>query len=32
PAATKDTYIKSIYLSTTMSPSVRIDKSTIAGL
>lgn len=32
PAVTKDTYIKSIYLSSTMSPSVEIDKSTIAGI
>ncbi len=32
PPVTKDTYIKSIYLSSTMSPSVQIDKSTIPGI
>jgi large subunit ribosomal protein L1 len=32
PPVTKDTYIKTIYLSTTMSPSVQIDKSTIPGI
>jgi large subunit ribosomal protein L1 len=32
PAGVKDTYFKTIYLSTTMSPSVSIDKSTIAGI
>lgn len=32
PASAKGTYIQSISLSSTMSPGVRIDKSTIAGL
>ncbi|WP_038028760.1 50S ribosomal protein L1 [Thermonema rossianum] len=32
PAAVKGTYIQSIYLSTTMSPSVQIDKNTVPGL
>ena len=32
PASSKGTYFKSIYLSTTMSPSVSIDKSSISGL
>lgn len=32
PAAVKGGYVKSIYLSTTMSPSVSIDKNTIPGL
>ena len=32
PATTKDTYFKSIYLSATMSPSISVDKSTIAGI
>lgn len=32
PASTKGTYFKSIYLSSTMSKGVKIDKSTIAGL
>lgn len=29
PAVTKDSYFKSIHLSTTMSPSVKIDKSSV---
>lgn len=32
PATLKDTYIKSIYLSSTMSPSVKIEKSSISGI
>jgi large subunit ribosomal protein L1 len=32
PASAKGTYIQSISLSSTMSPGIRIDKSTIAGL
>lgn len=32
PASTKGTYIKSIYLSSTMSKGVQIDKNTIAGI
>lgn len=32
PAATKDNYFRSIFLSTTMSPSVQIDKSSIPGI
>lgn len=32
PATLKDTYIKSIHLCSTMSPSVRIEKSTINGI
>lgn len=32
PAAAKGTYFKSIHVSSTMSPSIKIDKSTIAGL
>ena len=32
PSAAKGTYVKSIYLSSTMSPGISIDKSTIAGL
>ncbi len=32
PASSKGTYFKSIFLSTTMSPSVSIDKSSISGL
>lgn len=32
PSAAKGTYIKSINLSSTMSPGISIDKSTIAGL
>lgn len=32
PSAAKGTYVKSIYLSSTMSPGITIDKSTIAGL
>ena len=32
PASTKGTYVKSINVSTTMSPSITIDKSTIQGI
>ena len=32
PAVTKDTYFKTIYLSTTMSPSVKINKTSIPGI
>ena len=32
PSAAKGTYVKSIYLSSTMSPGISIDKSTVAGL
>jgi large subunit ribosomal protein L1 len=32
PSSSKGTYVKSIYLSTTMSPGVSIDKSTIQGI
>ncbi|GIV44432.1 MAG: hypothetical protein KatS3mg035_1555 [Bacteroidia bacterium] len=32
PATLKDTYFKSIHLSTTMSPSVKIEKSSISGI
>jgi large subunit ribosomal protein L1 len=32
PAASKDIYFKSIMLSTTMSPSVTVDKSTVPGI
>ncbi|WP_375562872.1 50S ribosomal protein L1 [Bernardetia sp. OM2101] len=32
PATAKGTYMKSVHLSTTMSPSVKIDKSSIKGL
>lgn len=32
PTGVKDTYFKTVYLSTTMSPSVSIDKSTISGI
>jgi len=32
PATLKDTYFKSIHLSATMSPSVKIDKSSIFGI
>lgn len=32
PSSAKGTYVQSIYLSSTMSPSVSIDKSTVAGL
>ena len=32
PSSAKGTYVKSISLSSTMSPSVKIDKSTINGL
>ncbi|WP_026998409.1 50S ribosomal protein L1 [Eisenibacter elegans] len=32
PSAAKGTYMKSIYLSSTMSPSVAVDKSTVPGL
>jgi len=32
PATTKDLYFKSIYLSATMSPSISVDKSSIAGI
>jgi large subunit ribosomal protein L1 len=32
PAAAKDTFFLSIYMSSTMSPSIQIDKSSIAGI
>ncbi|WP_266362307.1 50S ribosomal protein L1 [Tellurirhabdus rosea] len=32
PSSAKGTYVKAIHLSSTMSPSVIIDKSTVAGL
>lgn len=32
PESTKDTYFKTIYLSTTMSPSIQINKSSIQGI
>jgi large subunit ribosomal protein L1 len=32
PAASKGTYIKSIFVSSTMSPGIRIDKASIPGL
>ncbi len=32
PASAKGTYVKSIYLSSTMSPGISIDKNSIAGL
>ncbi|MEQ8927569.1 MAG: 50S ribosomal protein L1, partial [Fulvivirga sp.] len=32
PASAKGTYFKSINISSTMSPSITIDKSTISGL
>src|ERR1043165_7956479 len=32
PSSSKGTYIQSVALSTTMSPGIRIDKSSIAGL
>ncbi len=32
PASSKGTYVKSVYLSSTMSPSVSIDKTTIPGI
>jgi large subunit ribosomal protein L1 len=32
PSSAKGTYVKSIHLSSTMSPSVTIDKNTISGL
>ncbi|MES2730294.1 MAG: 50S ribosomal protein L1 [Bacteroidota bacterium] len=32
PSSAKGTYVKTVYLSSTMSPSVNIDKSTVAGI
>ena len=32
PSSAKGTYVKSVHLSSTMSPGVIIDKSTIAGI
>jgi large subunit ribosomal protein L1 len=32
PASAKGTYIQSVTLSSTMSPGIQIDKSTIGGL
>jgi large subunit ribosomal protein L1 len=32
PASAKGTYIQSISISSTMSPGIRVDKSSIAGL
>ena len=32
PSSSKGTYVQTIYLSSTMSPSVTIDKGTVAGL
>lgn len=32
PSSSKGTYVQTIYLSSTMSPSVNIDKGTVAGL
>jgi large subunit ribosomal protein L1 len=32
PSSAKGTYVKSITLSSTMSPGIKIDKSTITGL
>lgn len=32
PSSAKGTYLRSIYLSTTMSPSITVDKGSIAGI
>ena len=32
PSSAKGTYVKSVHLSTTMSPSINIDKNSVAGL
>ncbi|MEZ0483073.1 50S ribosomal protein L1 [Fibrella aquatica] len=32
PSSSKGTYVQTIYMSSTMSPSVNIDKATVAGL
>ena len=32
PSSSKGTYVQTVYLSSTMSPSVSIDKTTVAGL
>ena len=32
PSSAKGTYVKTVYLSSTMSPSVSIDKSTVSGI
>jgi len=32
PSSSKGTYFKSIYMSSTMSPSVQVDKSSLAGI
>jgi large subunit ribosomal protein L1 len=32
PSSAKGTYVKSIHLSTTMSPGIKIDKNSVAGL
>jgi len=32
PSSAKGTYVKTVYMSSTMSPSVNIDKSTVAGI
>jgi large subunit ribosomal protein L1 len=32
PSSAKGTYVKTVYMSSTMSPSVTIDKSTVAGI
>ena len=31
PAATKGTYVKSVYLTTTMGPSIKVDDKNVAA-